>query len=141
MGDIKGGFDLKVAKEAVAAEDEGQVVHVLDPEGEPLFYENGSGPKPVTMKVAGTYSRVFRKAADAQKNRLSKGGRSRSEDTQLELQAACVLDWDGFFDNGQRLACDKENVTQILDGFLWIRQQVAEAMYDHAGFFKRSSDS
>jgi hypothetical protein len=58
---------------------------------------------------------------------------------QLELVAASIIAWEGFTANGQPYQLTKENAIALLDKAPWIREQVEEAMGDHASFFPKPS--
>jgi len=127
------GLDLSTSKTVSEREGEGRWVDVLDSQGEP--YSPG-----VRMLVAGSYSLHYRKAQDAQRNRLIKQRRTSLtgdavKQQQLELTAACVLKWEGVLNGGQPEECTRESVARMLDACPWIMRQVEEAMEDHAGFF------
>lgn len=137
------GFDLSEAAAVAAKEDEGTVVHVRGSDGEPMYFGKDDA-EPVTITVAGTYSKAYRRAVDAQRERLVKQRRvtltgEALAKQQLELVAACVLAWSGIVDAGKPLPCEKPNVLRLLTAAPWIREQVEEAMQDHAGFFGSSS--
>lgn len=136
------GIDISKAPEATAREDAGQVVHIHDEQGEPA-YENG---QPVTVRIAGTYSSLYRRTSEAQQQRQLKQRRTTLTGEQLrknriELVAACVLGWDGFTDNGQPFPCTKENAVRLLDTLPWVFEQLEQAQADHQGFFSTSSGS
>lgn len=131
------GFDLSTAKTTAEREDEGQWVIIRDPQGEVMEYD---GEKQVRILVAGSYSHHYRKAQDAQRNRLIKQRRTSLtgdavKQQQLELTAACVLAWEGVFDGGKPLDCTRESAARLLDACPWVARQVEEAMEDHAAFF------
>ena len=143
MSNGTSGFDIGGnAKEQVALEDEGVVVHITNANGEPLYFGD---KQPVTITVAGTYSKRYREAERAVTSRRFKGNRTPDIDAirkeALNLTAECVLAWDGFFDGGKVLECSKANVVKVLDGFPWVLQQVEVAMGDHAGFSRAVSAS
>lgn len=141
MSDGVGGFDLAPALEVAAREDEGQVVHIHDQLGEPLYYENGSGKKPVTITVVGTYSKRYRASLDQQQGKQFKRRRFDPEDARkdtLEILSRCVLAWEGVYNQGQPLEFNRKNVLDVL-AVPFVREQVEVAMGDHAGFFKTSS--
>ena len=134
------GFNLTDATPVAAREDSGQLVTVRDLDGSPMTYTAGEVERPVTMLVAGTYSDVYRKTElEQQRRRVGKRQtKATPEDilaNVIELEAACILAWDGFFDNGAPLALTKEHAIAVLSAAKWIREQVEEAMNDHAGFF------
>ena len=138
---MTGGLSLGSAKAVADREDEGQVIELLDASGEPLVYNDGASEKPVTVTVAGTYSATYRKAVERQNRNSMKGRRSRSTSEELvesliELEAACVLAWDGMTtDEGKPIDFTPENVARFLRGIPWFRNQVRYAMDDHASFF------
>lgn len=138
------GFDLGAAKQVAEREDEGQVVHVTGPDGEPAYYMDGDERKPVTITVAGSYSKTYRRAEEGQRRRNLKRRSTKVTPAQLdrnrrELIASCVLDWQGFFEAGRPLPCTKENVMRVLSAAKWIQYDVEAAMEDHAAFFDGSS--
>ncbi len=135
------GFDLSQAEEALNREEQGQVIHVRDESGEPMYFGDD---EPVTITVAGTYSKRYRKALDARISKASRSRRREPEDVQrdaLDVVAQCVLDWAGFHENGTALDCTRANVTRVLGLAVWIREQVEVAMDDHAAFGKASPTS
>lgn len=137
-------MEISGNKSVTEREDEGTVVHVRDASGEPAIYENGTGPKPVTITVAGTYSSKYRRAVDAQRDRMLKQRRAslsgeQLNRQQLELVAACVLSWEGFTAEDKPFPLTKDNAVLLLDNAPWIREQVEEAMGDHASFFQKAS--
>jgi hypothetical protein len=126
-----------------AAEDEGTLVAIRDASGEPELQPNGD---PVTITVAGTYSSRYRRAMDNQRERLLKQRRTSLTGEglnrqQLELIAASIIEWEGFTAEGQPYPFTKENAIALLDNAPWIREQVEEAMGDHAAFFPKASAS
>ena len=138
---MTGGLNLGAAKAVSDREDEGQVIELLDAAGEPLVYQNGTAEKPVTVTVAGSYSATYRKAVERQRLRMLKRRRGKLTsneltDNQIELEAACALPWDGVLtDDGKPIEHKMENVTGILVGVPWVREQIQIAIEDHAGFF------
>ena len=141
---ISGGFDLGSAKPVAEREDEGVIIHLSDIEGEKMFYEENGEKKPVTWKVAGSYSNIYRRAKESQVTRTVKKGRSQSVTGELlgkqalELVAACSLGFDGLIDKGKKIPFSKDNAKVILDAAPWIREQVESAMEDHSRFFEAS---
>lgn len=141
---MSNGFDLSAAKPVADREDEGTVVHLLDVHSEPMYY--GDDKKPVTVRVAGTFSATYRRAEQASTDRrLKRGMRSVNSETltkdRLNVTAACVLGWEGFFNNGKPIPCDRTNVVTVLEAAPWIRQQIETAMEDHEAFFSGSSET
>ena len=140
------GFEVANSKSVAEREDEGTVVNVRDAAGDEIFYGEGDAKKAVTITVAGSYSKTYRRALDAQRERMMKQRRgsltaAQLAKQQLELTAACVIGWQGFLSNGQPYECSKENVIALLDSAPWVRDQVEEAMQDHQSFFSTSSAS
>jgi hypothetical protein len=134
------GFDLGTAATRAAKEDEGQDLHVRDVDGQP--YTNPA----FTIRVAGTYSKVYRDMVNVQRDHLLRQRRTQLTGEalsrqQLDLTAACILSWEGLTDNGQPVPHSRENAVRLLTAAPWIREQVEEAMADHAGFFGNSSPS
>ena len=117
-------------------EDEGTVVQVKD--------ENGDTQEGVTITVAGTYSSRYRRATDAQRERMLKSRRAsltgeQLNRQQLELVAACIISWEGFTAEGKPYPLTKENAVALLDNAPWIREEVESAMGDHSAYFLASS--
>lgn len=138
------GFEISNSKSVAEREDEGTVVHIADAVGEKMFYGEGDEKKPVTITVAGTYSATYRRATDAQRERMMKQRRAaltgeQLAKQQLALVASCVLAWGGFVNNDKPFPATKENAMLLFDQAPWIREQVEEAMNDHQAFFPSSS--
>jgi len=134
------GFDLSTAGSVIEREEQGQAVHITDAAGN-LLYQDAEKTKPVTMTVVGTYSRRYKRAMEgraqqARKRRLSEEEAQRDV---LEATAECVIAWDGFHDAGKPLECKPSNVVKVLEAAPWIYEQVATAMWDHAGFLRAAS--
>jgi hypothetical protein len=128
------------AKSVAEREDEGTPVHIRNEAGE-LQYEND---KPVTITVAGSYSKTYRKATEAQRDKSLKQRRSVPTGEQLsrqalEILASCIVSWEGFTSQGKPFGYSKENAIALLDSAPWIREQCEEALYDHASFFPKAS--
>lgn len=140
------GFDITKTEDVTKIENDGQVIHIKDQYDEELFYENGtSEKKPVTITVAGSYSDHFQKAMAQNRDRMMKRGKlpkgDELEERQLNLDASCILAWEGFTAGTQDFPCTRENKLFLLKRAPWIRAQVEEAMSDHQGFFKQSSST
>lgn len=138
------GFNLQSAKPVAAREDDGIVLELRDERGEPMTY--GPDAKPVTVKVAGTYSNHYRRAQERQRDRMMKSARGRLngdvlQQNLLDLTASCVLAWEGIFDGETPVPCTKDNAVLLLEVAPWLREQIEEAMSDHQGFSKTSSPS
>lgn len=133
------GFDLSTSKTVAERENEGVWISIRDPQTDEVMLYGEK--QEVRFLVAGSYSHHYRKAQDAQRNRLVKNRRTQLtgdalRSQQLELTAACVLQWEGVFNEGKALDCTRENVARLLDACPWVARQVEEAMEDHAAFFK-----
>lgn len=137
------GFDLKTAGQVSEREDKGRDIHILDELRRPMFF--GDPPKPVTIRVVGTYSNVYRRAVQAMQDRrlkaASSGAALPSERAEIELLVECVIGWDGFFHGQKAAECNSENVATVLEKAPWIAAQVERATRDHEGFSESSSAS
>lgn len=138
----QGGFDLKTASPVSELEEMGAWIELVGIEGEPLLY--GFEKKPVRMKVAGSYSKLYRKLTHAQttkavKRRTTKITGELLHRQRLEVIAGCVLAWEGFFEAGVELPFVRENIKKVLDGFGYILEQVEAAIEDHESFTGASS--
>ncbi len=138
----QGGFDLDTASPVSELEEQGAWIELSGIEGEPLLY--GSERKPVRMKVAGSYSKLYRKLTHAQttkavKRRATKITGELLHKQRLEVIAGCILAWEGFYKGGVELAFNRDNVKVVLDGFGYILEQVEMAIEDHESFTGASS--
>lgn len=125
-------FDIRKSMkvDVAAVEDAGRRVPLRDHTGAPLLGDDG---EPVTALIAGTYSTRFLKAKAAQRDRLVRqrgaGMTGDSIETQaIELDAACVVEWD--LRDGAMMADPKA----VLRDFPWLREQVVEVANEHARF-------
>ena len=138
MSKAQGGLNIAAAKVVAAHEDEGQVIELLDHDGEQLVY--GPDDEPVTVTVVGSYSTRYRKAVDKQRREMIKRRRMKTSasdlfENQIELEASCVIAWDGICDGAKAIECNPQNAAEMLTAVPWFREQVQVAMEDHAGFF------
>lgn len=140
--DETSGLDLNRVDEVAQAEDEGQVVHLKDASDEPLFH-NG---RPVTVRIAGKYSAIYRRTQDRLTARsLKHKGRVEPDDLSkhlIELVAVSIMpqDWYGFTKDGVDVPYSKDMAKKLAET-PFIRTQLQEAQNDHAGFTKSSSPS
>jgi hypothetical protein len=131
------------AFDTVTAANEGAVLELRGPNGEPLKQDGGK--KPVSITLYGADSEVARKARNAAANRyLKQRGKVQitaegSEADALSFLAKCTAAWDGIVVDGKALPCDRENVMQVYERFPFIREQVDEFIADRANFLKASS--
>lgn len=143
-GSGQGGFDLANAAPVTEMEEAGSWIEIVGTEGEPLVH--GPDDVPVRIKVAGSYSKRYRKLTHAQTTKAVK--RRTTQITgellarqRLEVVAGCVLAWEGFYNAGAPLECVRENVKIVLDGFPYIMEQVEAALEDHEAFSEANSSS
>lgn len=124
-------------KSVAEREDEGTIVHVTDAHGKPLYYGENND-KPVTIRVAGTYSKTYRRAEEAIRRRPFKPAKVTGEkfyEETMEKAIACTLAWEGFFDqDGKPVELNRHNVAAIYEQYPWVYDLVWEAMDDHSRF-------
>lgn len=129
-------MDIGNNKTIAEQEDEGVVVEVRNAAGE---VEEG-----VTITVVGTYSNTYRKAQAANRDRMMKQRRGALDGEAIEQQALdtiarCIKSWAGFTSGKVNFPYTRENAVALLTSAPWTREQVEEAMNDHAAFFKKAS--
>lgn len=134
------GIDLANVGTVADREEIGRVVHLKD-DREELAYV---GDQPVTVTIAGSYSKRYRRTQEALTQRMFKRRQVQLTAEQfmanrIELVAACVLDWQGITNNDKPLACTKENATALLTAAPWVLAQLEDAQADHASFSPGSS--
>jgi hypothetical protein len=139
----QGGFDLGGAATVADREDAGQWVELRDANGDVLTY---GAEQSVRVRVAGTYSKRFRRAKKTQTDRQLRQRKvtlnaDQLEENSIELVSACVMEWEGFFNAGAPLSCSPDNVALVLKRAPWIRDQIEQAMDDHASFSRADSPS
>lgn len=140
------GFDLTKAK-ASNKDDEGVVVEVEYRDGTPATYSDATGTeRPVTIRIAGTYSKVFRRTSDAQTQRLIRSNTRKPSTEQIqanrnELVAACLMAWEGVEQDGKPFPLTRENALAFLADAPWMRDKLEAAQSDAAGFSASSSTS
>jgi hypothetical protein len=137
------GFDVDQNAKALSVEDDGIVVEIMDPQGDPAYDVEG---KPVTVTVAGEYSAKYRRAEEWQRKTLMRmRGKEQTGAESLEMQAEfiarCTLGWSGFTQAGQTLPFTTENATMVFVKLPFVRKRVESAMSDHAAFFAKGSTS
>lgn len=136
------GFSLQGAADLAARQDDGAEITLVDPEtNDPLTYTATDGvEKEVTVRVAGALSNVYRKADDAQRDKMLKRRATTMTGEmlvrqQMELTAACVLSWT-LHDGGKPILCTKENILTVFQAAPYIRTQIEVAMHDAARFLR-----
>jgi hypothetical protein len=126
-------LEISTSKNVAEREEEGITIDIKDASGEK---EPG-----VQITVAGTYSATYRKAQSQNRDKFLKQRGGLDGDTletrSLELTAKCIKSWKGFTSDGKEFPCTKDNAIALLSGAPWIREQVEEAMNDHASFFPK----
>ncbi len=140
----QGGFDLATAPPVTELEGAGAWIEIVGASGEALVF--GADKAPVRMKVAGSYSKLFRKLSHGQttkavKRRTTQITGELLDRQRIEVVAGCVLDWEGFYDGGKVMEPIRENIVRVLDLFPYIREQAEAALEDHEAFSGASSSS
>ncbi len=140
----QGGFDLDTASPVSELEEMGAWIELTGIEGEPMLF--GSENKPVRMKSAGSYSKLYRRLTHAQttkavKRRTTKITGELLHRQRLEVISGCVLAWEGFYKGGVELPFTRDNIKIVLDGFGYILEQVEAAIEDHEAFTGASSST
>ena len=134
-------FDVDVSAKSLSVEDEGLVVDIFDPQGDPVFDAEG---KPVTVTVAGEYSVKYRKAEEWRRKHLQRlHGKEQTGAEALKMDAEfvarCCFGWNGFMQGGQSINFSTENATMVFQKLPFVRKRVELSIGDHAAFFARGS--
>lgn len=128
------GFDIKQEAAAAAVEDEGTLVHVEDRTGKPYFFTDAQGnEKPVTITVAGSNSRRYRRAEDAIRKRPLKPRKFNQEqihEEAMEKAIACTVTWEGIYIDGTPVDPSRHNVGMLYKACPWVLNQVNAAIHD-----------
>lgn len=134
-------MEIGNAKQVTDREDEGNTIEINDENDEPQFYPEGASEedgKPVTITVAGTYSKRFRRAREKRRSKNEKRqGRLSDEEKnrqEVEVAAACIMAWEGFTQGGKPYELTEKNAIDLLLAMPWVYEQVLVAMNDHQGF-------
>lgn len=131
------GFDLSATAGVEQAHEAGVTVHLEDEKGKPL-YVDGDESRPVTVTVAGVYSRRFRRAEEEANRKIARSrGKVTGRQSVIEKAAACTLSWDGIFDHGKPVDCTPENAERLYKAAPWVLDQVVGAQHDSEGFTGR----
>jgi len=142
MSEQNSGFDISAQAELATREDEGTVVHIHDLSDRPMFFDRNGTNVPVTITVAGTHSKRYRRAEEQLRKRKLRSRNLTGEviyEDNIEKLAACTLEWDGFFDHGDPVRCDSANARRLYKACPWVVPQLTEAMDDHESFFSKDS--
>ncbi len=128
-----------------AAAEEGAVLELKDPHGEPVLKPDGS---PVTITLAGSDSKRFKKARNAIGDRYLKKASPRkaaiAETTEESLNdwafqlAAATISWDGVVVEGAELECTPANAKRVYLDYDWVREQVDAFVGERRNFWKSS---
>ena len=126
-------MEISNSRTVAEREEEGTVVEIRDASGE-------LAPG-VSITVVGAYSDTYRKSQAANRDKMLKS-RGRMEASALEQQsidtiARCIKGWEGFTSEGKPFPFTRENAVALLTNAPWIREQLDEAIHDHAGFFSK----
>lgn len=135
-------FDLKQRANEAQREDEGTRVHIKGLDGRPMYHEAGGERRPVTITVAGTLSRRYRRVENGIRRRRIDPKALTGEqfyDDAVDKAVACTLAWDGFAMDGQPIEPSEQNVRQVYLAAPEVLDQVTEAMQDHTRFFGSAS--
>ena len=128
--------------------DEGAVVVIYDPDGEPYLASDGTE---ATMTIVGAESKRYRsKKLDQQralikKMRAGAGASSMTpegnEQQVHRLAASAIIAWHGWEDDqGAAQECTVDNICKVIK-YVHIMEQVAVVIQGHAGFFGKDSGS
>ncbi len=141
-------MDLSDFSKVTAAAEEGAILEVKDPIGDPILQPGG---KPVTITLAGMESNKFRKARNVIGNRyLKQSGGARypfaqtteaAIDDQAFQLASVTLSWEGIVDEGQPIECNAVNAKRLYIKYDFLRRQVDEFVGEQRNFWKASSTS
>lgn len=132
-------FSLSGAKDVATQQERGTPVVMRDHLGDAFTFTNEAGVEvECTAMVAGQFSNAYRRAEEAQRDRhlkrrsLQLTGELLARQ-QIELVAACVLEWT-LYGDGKLIPCTKENVITVLTAAPWMRADIEAAMGDPARF-------
>lgn len=99
--------------------------------------------KPITIRLAGTDSKVYRKKAKEINDKRLVGmmknrnkAPSMSEREQCELLASCTLGWYGVGNADGDITFSYDAAVDLYEQFPWIKDQVDAFIGDRANFFK-----
>lgn len=135
--------------ELIVAEDEGAVLELNDPNGEPLFYDG----KRVSIRLAPIDSNRWRKALDVVGDRRIKtanpktGTSAKSMSEQREDQsfmlASVTISWDNIAFDGGLKDCTLANAKKLYlhPRLGWITRQVDEFLGEQRNFSKASPEN
>lgn len=153
MGASQGStIDVMTIGDLATREDEGIDVAIILPNGRPATYvvpKDGTEEvelRPVVIRVAGSYSKRYRDALERVRNQPAKytppaEARERAAAMQIEIEASCIISWQGVGRNNRLIDYTLEDAIEVLTKGAWIREQVQMGINDHAAFFNSSSSA
>ena len=135
------GLDIRrQAKAAREMSDEGVVIHVTNADESLAWYEKNGEQHPVTITVAGSHSKLYRRVESEQRAERLKPrnitGQKFHEDA-LDRAVACTLAWEGLDIDGVPIPFTAENVRMVYAEAPWIYDLVSEAIHDTKRFFSK----
>jgi hypothetical protein len=136
-------MDINATEQALSIEDEGITIEILDAKGDPAVDAAG---QPVTITVAGSYSKKYRRAQEWQRQQLiALRGKKQTGEQALRMQSAfvarCTIRWSGFTRDQAELPFTVENAADLYDRLSFVQEQVEQGISDHVGFFAKRSTS
>jgi hypothetical protein len=135
------GFNLKDARAAIARDEDGTDVELLDYRDEPVYKPDGT---PATWRIAGAYSATVRRAREAQRQREEKR-RGKPATTSESIRddalflADCSLGWDGVVDGDAPIPFSRDAAVGILEELPFLRARLFGGIGDKARFFERKT--
>lgn len=129
-----------------AVANEGAVLHLNGPTGQPLFQDDGETP--VSLTLLGEDSDVVTKANNEAANRFLRTMGSAQQITaevskanELKKFAAATVDWAGIVVDGKEIPFSTASAGTLYRRFPWIADQVRVFISDRANFLKASPKS
>lgn len=94
--------------------------------------------RPITITLRSRDSEAYRAAAHASADAYLRGSRPRRADfleaDQIDLLAACTVEWDGVAFEGQIQPCTPENARKLYRMAPFLRDQVDAFIHNRANF-------
>lgn len=118
-------------------------VHLLHPATEEKLYADAEQKLPITITIASTASRQYRKAVAAMQNRrIQRGNKKETAERQkeegIELLTACCISSDNLNYKGSAVKTEADFRALLSDdGMSWIKAQVDEALGNVELFIKQ----
>ncbi len=122
---------------------ESTVVHLLHPDTEEKLYADKDEKEPITITVASTASRQYRKAVAAMQNRrIQRGNKKETAERQkeegIELLTACCISSENLKYKGDDVKTEADFRALLSDdGLSWVKSQVDEALGNVGLFIKQ----